>query len=1009
MKKLITVVFLICSLWVAKSQHTLIYTHDDLLFEQGKELFNQRKFAASYRSFEAFLEKADITKAGQRHEAEYFLVANAYELRQDRVYGLILSFLNRHPYTTYLDKVQSMLGILLYEEKNYAGAINHFNKVNADRFGLRERTEFLFCKGYALLETKNYEQALGIFRELRLEESDYQIKASYYYAYTEYTLRNYHTALQEFLKIEDEEEYKQKIAYYLVQIYYHLGDVAEMSRRSDILLQQYPDSKDNAEIYRIKGEMAYQERNYNQAIEFMNQYEQLSPQMLRTDLYILGLSYINTLRYTAAIGYLQRVTTEKDELTENAYMHLGNSFLKIGDKLNARLAFEAALSTNFNKEVREAAMLNYALTTYETTTAFGESISAFELFLTEYPNSRHADQVKSYLANEYMTTKNYEHAYQSIIKIANPNEKILEAKQYLLYQLGTEAFAQNNFEKAVNYFTLSIQNAPGGVYAAESYYWRSESYYRMNMTDNSIRDLQTFLKMPSAKNNTNYVVAHYSMGYAYFSQQNFREARRYFETYSNLETRRNTDIFADALNRIGDCYYYDRDFKNAEMMYSRSTNLSPNTGDYALFQSAYVAGLQKKYSTKIQRLNDLVESYPNSAYADDALYEVGRSYLMLNNENEALNSYRRLLSLFPNSVSARKGALEIGMIYLNQERQTESLTAFKSVVANYPGTEEAYTALEIVENIYIEMNDVPAYLAYMKTINMSMPGINVNHEDSISYLAAEKQYMNANYSEAISGFRSYLKNFCSGGGYCSTAQYYLADSYYRIQDYNNALKEFKSLLDIPGNQYMEEAVTRCAEISYNQGDFLSSLSYFQRLESMVQTVEMRNTARLGVLRCSYQLKDYPTTIGVATEIINDGRSAASVVAEARYNRAKSYIDSDRINLAMDDLKRLSSDTRTATGAEAKYLLAWVYFQQNTMALAEKEVLDFAQKNTPYQYWLARSFVLLADIYISQGNDFQAKQYLLSLQRNYTTDDDIQIMIDDRLNAISARERANVIG
>src|SRR5690606_32154274 len=113
---------------------------------------------------------------------------------------------------------------------------------------------------------------------------------------------------------------------------------------------------------------------------------------------------------------------------------------------------------------------------------------------------------------------------------------------------------------------------------------------------------------------------------AYFSQQNFREARRYFETYSTLETRRNTDIFADALNRIGDCFYYDRDFKNAEMMYSRSTNLSPNTGDYALFQSAYVAGLQKKYTAKIQRMNDLVETYPNSAYADDALYEVGRSY-----------------------------------------------------------------------------------------------------------------------------------------------------------------------------------------------------------------------------------------------------------------------------------------------------------------------------------------------------------------------------------------------
>jgi hypothetical protein len=90
------------------------------------------------------------------------------------------------------------------------------------------------------------------------------------------------------------------------------------------------------------------------------------------------------------------------------------------------------------------------------------------------------------------------------------------------------------------------------------------------------------------------------------------------------------------------------------------------------------------------------------------------------------------------------------------------------------------------------------------------------------------------------------------------------------------------------------------------------------------------------------------------------------------------------------------------------LLAFVYYQQGSLATAEKEVLDFAQKNTPFQYWLARGFVLLSDIYIAQNNDFQAKQYLLSLQRNYKTNDDIQEMISTRLSAISKREKSKVI-
>ena len=89
-------------------------------------------------------------------------------------------------------------------------------------------------------------------------------------------------------------------------------------------------------------------------------------------------------------------------------------------------------------------------------------------------------------------------------------------------------------------------------------------------------------------------------------------------------------------------------------------------------------------------------------------------------------------------------------------------------------------------------------------------------------------------------------------------------------------------------------------------------------------------------------------------------------------------------------------------------MANLYFDQGKMTDVEKTVLDFARKNTPHQFWLARSFVLLADMYIKQNNDFQAKQYLLSLQRNYKPADEIQTLISDRLNAIGEREKKTII-
>ncbi len=59
-------------------------------------------------------------------------------------------------------------------------------------------------------------------------------------------------------------------------------------------------------------------------------------------------------------------------------------------------------------------------------------------------------------------------------------------------------------------------------------------------------------------------------------------------------------------------------------------------------------------------------------------------------------------------------------------------------------------------------------------------------------------------------------------------------------------------------------------------------------------------------------------------------------------------------------------------------------------------MNFIEDGTPHQYWLARGFILLADVYIRQGDDFQARQYLTSLKNNYKAEDEIQGMIEDRL-------------
>jgi hypothetical protein len=92
------------------------------------------------------------------------------------------------------------------------------------------------------------------------------------------------------------------------------------------------------------------------------------------------------------------------------------------------------------------------------------------------------------------------------------------------------------------------------------------------------------------------------------------------------------------------------------------------------------------------------------------------------------------------------------------------------------------------------------------------------------------------------------------------------------------------------------------------------------------------------------------------------------------------------------------------GAESKYRKAQILFDKGQVEGAEKEVLDFLDKNTTHQYWLAKTYILWADIYLSRNDYFQAKATLQILLENYTNStDDILGTVNRKIQEINDLE------
>lgn len=997
MKRILIPLCLVVGSHMASGQRSYQFDAPNRLFVEGKELFSLKNYSGCIDKLEAY--KQHSTDADLIQEADYMLVYSAYEQGRPNAVELLKDYLDVYPASRHADEVNFLIGSAHFGQGEYQKAIFWFNESNIDMLSPEQQEAYCFRLAYSLLQIGDMEKARGYFARIEQIGTKYREASTYYVAYIDYATGKYNNALVEFTRLKDLPDYKERSLYYITQIYFIQNKYEKVISEGKELLASYPDSENNSEVYRIMGNAYYHLGSEDQAINMLSKYVSSTDSPLRGDLYILGVCYYNKGNYSSAVNALGRTVRENDALSQNAYLYLGQSYLKLKDKNNARMAFEAAATSSFDKQVKEAAMYNYALLIHETAfTGFGESVTIFEDFLNDFPNSKYADKVNDYLVEVYLTTKNYQAALNSIDKIKHPSTKILEAKQDILFQLGTQAFTNMELDKAVDLFSRAISL---GAYNLESrndaYFWRGESYYRQGEYNKAISDYRTYLNNTRQRNTDMYALAHYNLGYSYFKLKEYGEALNRFRQYVNLESNQQTPAYADAYNRIGDCLFHNRQFAMAEENYTRAAQLQPSAGDYSVYQKGFLLGLQKDYKGKISVMDRLIREFPESQYVDDALFEKGRSYVLLDNNQAAAASFEQLMRDFPQSSLARKAGVQLGLIYFNDNQPEKAADAYKSVISNYPGSEEAKVALQDLKSVYIELNDINSFAAYANSLGGNVR-FEVSEQDSLTYLAAEKLFMRGDNEGARRSLTNYLQTFPQGA-FSSNANFYLASIAFAKKDLEEAKRLFSLVLESGDTKFREESWARKAEIEYLDKDYAAAMESFKHLQAVAENPENKEAAKLGLMRCAELIGQPQEALLAANDLLKEPKLSPEIMSEARYVRAKAYISLKQENKALADLKEISKDTRTIHGAEAKYLLAQLYYDNKDDKNAETVLMNFIENGTPHQYWLARGFILLADIYIRQGDDFQARQYLTSLQNNYKGDDEIAAMIEDRLGKL----------
>ncbi|MCQ2234512.1 MAG: tetratricopeptide repeat protein [Paludibacteraceae bacterium] len=1006
----LTIIALAFSALTAQAQKTIAYTHADKLYFDGREQMDQRNYAVAFRHFNEYIENQNEAERNTFvAESEFYRAVCAYNMGYYESGRMLDQFLISCPCSPHASKARLLRGITYYNKDKFIEASDScFTKIDDEQLSPEDRDLYHFHYGYSLLQQQKYSEAKVQFNQVDNKNSSYGQAAQYYAAYIDYSQQHYDNALPTFLALQNNQEYAHVVPYYIAQIYYSKGMYDKVLEYGLGLVEANPTNENNAEIYRLIGESYYQRKDYNNTIKYLSLYEQRIKRIYRSDAYMLGVAYYNANNYKEAIPRLQKATVQTDDaMAQNAYLYLGSSYIKLNDKNSARLAFESASKLNFDKNVKEEALYNYALLVYEQSySPFNESVTAFESFLDQFPESKYNERVFNYLVNVYLTTKNYQAAYASIQRIKNPSPSVKAARQRVLFCMGIQEFNNNDLNKANEWLTKSLEDRQSSYdLEAQALYWRGESFYRMGDYDKATSDFTDFVNCVGARKTDVFNLGHYSLGYSYFAKKDYKNALTWFRKYVNLEDK-NVTLQADASNRVGDCYYNARDFANAMSSYGKVFALNGPGADYACFQQGFIQGLQKNYTGKIATLEKLLNTYKQSEYQPDAIYEIGLSHIMLGENEKAITRFTELNRTYFHSPLARKGRLQIAMLYDDMGKTDDAIKAYKQIVDLYPQSEEASTSLESLKQIYVEKNSVSDYAEYINSLG-GLATFSATEEDSLTYVAAEKLYTKGDYAQAAPSLKSFNEKF-PNSPYRINAHYALANSYLKLGDNDRAKEEYVYVSEQPGVWQAGVSLVRLSEIYFTQKEFISSVNASRKVIGMTQKTDVKAKAQLNIMRCFNELGEADSTIEAADAIIKGNNIEPANTREALYLQAKAYEKLEKTIDARANYTKLAANTMDEYGAEAKYLIGVYHYHDNNLDAAEKEVFSFIEMNTPHQYWLAKSFILLSDIYLNQGKNYEAKQFLLSLQENYdNTNDNIGTEIKARLYEIESREAKQV--
>lgn len=416
--------------------------------------------------------------------------------------------------------------------------------------------------------------------------------------------------------------------------------------------------------------------------------------------------------------------------------------------------------------------------------------------------------------------------------------------------------------------------------------------------------------------------------------------------------------------------------------YDLATRIGKRNADYALFQQGLCYGAQGNVNQKVNLLNEMMQTYPSTNYYDQALFEIGNTYLVHGDKRSALASFSKLIKERPRSSYTRQALMKVGMVYYNNNQYSEAVTNLKTLVENYPNTDESREAMSIIRNIMMEQNKLDEYFSYANSVGGT---IRVTEQDSLAFATAENFYLDGKCEQASKALQYYFDNF-RNGAYLLKAHQYALECAEKVGTEADVVSHIDYILAQPNNDYTDAALLKKARIEYEHQRYDQAGEYYERLSRVTEEPLRRLEALEGSMKSNFFMGHYDKAIEMGEDLSRSKDLTQEQVNQVNHIVGKSYFEKGNYASAIEKLDKSAKADKSVYGAESAYYSAISSLKLKKYDEAENKVFNISDNFSSYNYWVAKSFIALADVYVTKENYFQAKETLRSVIDNYKGED-----------------------